>query len=155
VTKDDVPIDTLDELDDDVKTELKSIGVNSVSDLERVEKRGVDLKSVSRKGIDYGSLANIINKARRRQVPPQVTRAQTLTVADRRCVVVEGRNLSVSSDARFPIARIDGAPAEVVTATPTAVAVVPTRALSSRSKLQIALDPYAILSVNLRTRGAP
>ena len=151
VTTDDLSFDSIEELDEDVKADLKAIGVSSVSDLERVERRGVDLKSVSKKGIDYGSLAHASNKAKRRQTPPQVTRAQTMTVAGQPCIVLHGHNLSVQDDPHFPYAHIDGAPARVAEAGATRVALVPSRALSATSRVRMALDPYAILSLNIRT----
>jgi len=151
VTTEELSLDSIEELDEDVKADLKAIGVSSVSDLERVERRGVDLRSVSKKRIDYGALASAINKAKRRQSPPQVTRAQTMTVSGRPCIVLHGRNLSLQDDPRFPYAHIDGSPAQVADADATRVALVPSRPLSATSRLRMALDPYAILSLNIRT----
>jgi hypothetical protein len=155
VTMDDLSLDSIEDLDEDVKADLKAIGVSSVSDLERVERRGVDLNSVSKKGIDYGSLASAINKARRRKTPPQVSRVQTMTVRGEPCIVLVGRNLSVQDDPRFPFVHIDGVEARIAEADESRVAVVPTRPLAPTSRLQMALDPYAILSMTIRTRGTP
>jgi hypothetical protein len=72
VTKDDIAIEQLPDIDDDAKASLRKLGVKSVKDLEAMEERNVDIEKATDSKLDYGSLANIINKARRRRMAPTV-----------------------------------------------------------------------------------
>lgn len=153
VTSDDVPLEAIDGIDDETKSDLRAIGVTSVSDLENVRRKNVDLKSVSKKGTDYSTLANLINKAKRRTAPPQITRAQTVDVGGRAGVAIEGTNLVVHEEPPFPLVRVDGRAADVRAASPSRVVVVPSRELSSRSRFEIALDPYAVLHFEMNRHG--
>ncbi|MBL9027056.1 MAG: hypothetical protein JNL21_32975 [Myxococcales bacterium] len=153
VTADDVPLEAIEGMDDETKSDLRAIGVTSVKDLETVQRKNVDLKSVSRKGTDYATLANLINKARRRTAPPQITKAQTSTVGGRPALAFEGRNLVVRDEPPFPLVRVDGRPAAVHEASAERLVVVPQAALAPRSRFQIALDPFAVLNFEMNSRG--
>lgn len=151
VTRDEEPLESIPDLDDDTKSELRAIGVNSVSDLEQVQRRNVDIGSVAKKGTDYATLANLINKARRRQKPPEVARASTASIGGRVAVAVEGKNLFVQGESPFPLARINGHAAAVQSADRERLVLVPTRPLGRDNRLEIALDPYAIVNLNVRS----
>ena len=78
VSKNDIVIDTIDGIDEGTKKKLKKIGVSSVKDLEKMEKKNVDIEKISSgeggSGINYKNLANMIEKTRRAKFPPVITK---------------------------------------------------------------------------------
>lgn len=152
VTNDEVDIDQLEEIDEDAKQTLRRLGVRSSRDLERLEERNVDLETVTDRKLDYGSLAGVINKARRRQVAPSVAKALVRDGADGLVLALHGSNLDIApSLPAFPLARINGEPADVVASSPELVEVRidPHRLAGRRSRLDIALDPFAVVSMEV------
>lgn len=152
ITKDDVSIELLD-IDEEAKRELRKIGVNSAKDLERIEERNVDLEKVTDKKLDYGNLAGVINKARRREVAPAVHKVGVAKSADGPVLTVSGDNLAIATSMPgFPIAMIDGRRVEVVDSSPEGVRlrVDPERLRGRSSRLEIALDPFAVVSMELK-----
>jgi len=148
----DVTIDTLDDLDDDAKEALASVGVRNGRDLKRIRDRGVDLKTVtSNKSPDYSDLAALITRAHRQRTPPQVDAAQ-LSVEDRRLVLhIDGRNLSYSRSAPYPLALLDGQPRPVRFADAQRVSldVAGFRPRQGASRLTLALDPATVITMEL------
>lgn len=150
-SKDDVEIEMLD-IDEEAKRELQKLGVKSAKDLERIEERNVDLEKVTDKKLDYGSLAGVINKARRNEVPPTVKKASVTKSADGPLLTVSGDNLAIArSLPGFPIAMIDGERVEVVSCSrgDVRLKVDPERLRGRSSRLEIALDPFAVVSMEL------
>jgi hypothetical protein len=153
ITRDDVSIELLDDIDDESKASLRKLGIKSGRDLERVEERDVDLENVTKKKLDYGNLASIINKARRRQVAPTISRVGLARSQGETLLAVEGSNLVLAqSEGPFPIALLDGEPVEVVRATDRGVylKVDPERLAGKASELQIALDRFATMTLELK-----
>jgi hypothetical protein len=160
LSRDDISIDKLEGIDDEVKDSLRKVGVHSTRDLERLDQRNVNVERVvedktqGEKKLDYGNLANVINKARRRKFAPQLSVAQGRPDAEGLELVLKGNNLVVPGmrDERFPIALLNGERVEVLSATPDALHVrVPKgRVKSGTNHLAIALDPYAVVSVEVR-----
>jgi hypothetical protein len=150
---DDVTIDGLDDLDDDAKEALATVGVRTGRDLQRIAGRGVDLKSATgNKSPDYSDLAALITKAHRRRIAPVVDSAQ-LSVEDRNLVLhVDGSNLAVASSRGFPYALLDGDPRPVREAGPDRVSLdVPGYRPSGRpSRLTLALDPLTVITMELQ-----
>jgi hypothetical protein len=150
---DDVTIDGLDDLDDDAKDALATVGVRTGRDLQRIAGRGVDLKSATgNKAPDYSDLAALITKAHRRRIAPVVEAAQ-LSVEDRNLVLhVDGRNLSVASTRGFPYALLDGDPRPVREAGPQRVSldVAGYRPTDRPSRLTLALDPLTVITMELQ-----
>jgi hypothetical protein len=160
ISRDDISIDKLEGMDDDVKDSLRKVGVHSTRDLERMDQRNVNVEKVveektnGEKKLDYGNLANMINKARRRNFAPQLSAAQGLPDADGLDLKLRGNNfvLAGAADTRFPIALLNGEAVQVVSATPEALHIkVPQRCLKSGvNQLSIALDPYAVVNLELK-----
>ncbi len=153
ITKDDVSIELLEDIDEEAKASLRKLGIKSAKDLERVEEREVDLENVTKKKLDYGSLATIINKARRRQVAPTISRVGLSRSQGETLLALEGSNLALAqSEDPFPIALLDGEPLEVVRATEQGLylRVDPDRLAGKASELRIALDPFATMTLELK-----
>jgi hypothetical protein len=153
IQRDDVPLDDLEGIDDETRKSLERVGVKSARDLERMEERNVDLQKVTNTKLDYGGLANVINKARRRSLPPSVKQVAVEESAGQPVLAVIGENLAVAGSlADFPVARLDGRRVEVTASSPQAVELrVDPGELEGRArKLEIALDPFAVVSMDVR-----
>ncbi len=160
LSRDDIEIDKLEGIDDEVKDELRKVGVTSTRDLERLDRRNVNVEKVvedktkGAKKLDYGNLANIINKARRRKFAPQLSVAQNVADADGMALELRGNNFVVPGigDTRFPIAVLNGEPVQVLSATPDALRIrVPASGLKSGvNQLSVALDPYAVVNMEIK-----
>lgn len=152
VGRDDVSIEMLDDIDEEAKASLRKLGVKSGKDLERLEERNVDLEKVTNNKLDYGSLARVINKARRRDVAPSVSKVGMSQSGGQPVLAVEGDNLVIATSLpEFPIAMLDGERVEVVSSSLSDVRlrVDPKRLKGRSSKLEIALDPFAVVSMEL------
>lgn len=142
-------------IDKDTKKELRKLGVQSADDLQRVEKKNVDLKRVADTDIDYRSLANQIQKAQRSTAPP-VVRSVSLSRDDdgARALLVQGRNLAVHP--HFPpVAVIDGRLADVQSYDEAHVRIaLPTdRNLGKSTELVLTCDPFAVFKVRVKAEG--
>lgn len=150
--RDDVPIDEIEGIDDATKRSLETVGVKSARDIERMEERNVDLEKVTKSKLDYGGLANVINKARRRDLPPTVKHVAVGTSEGEPVLAVSGENLAVAESlSSFPVAQLDGRHLEVVSASPERLELrLDPATLEGRvAKLEIALDPFAVVSMDL------
>jgi hypothetical protein len=149
----DVTIEAIEELDPDTKEALESVGVRSGRDLQRVAARGVDLRSVTGRPVpDYGDLAALITRARRRRLAPRVD-AASLSVEDGAVVLaVEGRNLALQAEPGYPYALLDGRPVPVRSADAERLVLDASgyRPTSDRGRLAVALDPATIVTAELR-----
>lgn len=163
ITRDDIDIAGLEDVDDEVKNSLRKVGVHSTRDLERLEKRNVNLEKVVQDKtedghkFDYGDLASIINKARRRKISPRLVEASSAWGADNIHVVLSGSNfvLPQARDARFPVALVNDKPATVVKADFNALELsLPRRYVRpGANAVSVALDPYAVIRFDLRVPG--
>lgn len=160
LSKDDVSIELIDELDEETRDTLRKVGISSGDDLERMEKRNVDVEKILRrkeppgKRRSYKDLANLINKARRKEIAPRISRVQLDEGREGRQLSIEGDNLVLSRNLRaFPLALLDDQPIEVVRASDREVRMaVPEGALrSGSSQLKIALDPYALVTLEVKS----
>jgi len=154
VTKDDVRIDAIDEIDEDTRTTLREIGVTTGKDLERLETRNIDVGKASSKKLDYGRLANLINQARRRQLVPRVNRVSVSKSGDAMTLSIEGDNLALVGAGRgFPAAALNGQPAEVMAASKEQVQINLSRGhlMPGDNRLHVALDPYSVLRMELKS----
>ena len=150
--KDDLAIEEVEELDQKVKSSLQKMGVTSVSDLERMEKSNVDLEKMSDEKIDYGSLARLIQRSKRRKTAPKVNSASLHEEDGRVVLTITGEHLAESqSRPEFPRAVLGDAVLAVRSASPSSIsfdvehASLPDRPVA----LRIALDPNAVVSMNL------
>ena len=148
--KGDVPIEEMP-VDSTTKDKLRRIGVNSIADLKQIQQRHVDLKQVTGDDIDYSSLANQINQARRSDAPPRVS-GVSLSMSDgERCLVVTGQHLAV--DKAFPpVAVMNARLTKVLSASPSEVRVslAPDHRLKADNELILTLDPFAVVRLNVR-----
>ena len=159
IAKDDLSIDLVEEIDEDVRQSLRKVGVRSARDLERMERRNVDLEKVvgdkagPEKKTDYQDLANLINRARRRQVPPRVARVSGSRSLGQRLLKIEGQHLALAQSLEaFPVALVNDRPVEVVRADDRELQVaIPDGCLQSGSnQLKVALDPYAVMTLEIK-----
>jgi hypothetical protein len=152
-SKDDIAIEVVEDLDDQTKQELQRIGVTTVKDIERMEKRNVDLKRAGGGGgVDYNRLANIINRTRRRQQAPTVAKAMLVGDAERPHLAIEGANLATATSVgEFPIAQLNGVPVTFVSASARELRMVidPSVLRPGANELRIALDPYAVITLDV------
>ncbi len=161
ITKDDVPIEMIESIDEETRDELQKMGVTTNRDLERMELKNIDLQKVSKKKIDYGSLANLINQARRRELAPKVNNVSAAKSGENVILSLRGENLALSASAgadrgagggrKFPIAVLNDEEVEIVSASGEELRIaVRGGQLSGRSnQLKIALDPYSVVQMNL------
>lgn len=152
ITTDDISIDQLD-TDEETKQSLRRIGVTSGKDIERMEKKNIDLEKVGPKKLDYNNLARLIQQARRKQHVPavddiSVSRSDEETLVFR----IRGRNLAMSSSALdFPLAAVNNRRVSVLHATGDELRIaVPEEHLRDHgNQLQVALDPFSLLRMDV------
>lgn len=159
ITEDDISIDGIEEVDPEVREGLRRVGVRSARDLERLSRRGIAIDKVMAertpdRRVDYGELASMINRARRRTRSPGVHAVSMGRSPDE--WVLQGTNLFVpdwSDDAHFPLAQLNDRPVPVTRAGPTEMRLsVPDGALRrGPNRLTVALDPYAVMTLNVNT----
>jgi hypothetical protein len=154
----DMPIDAVEDLDQDVKDSLKSVGVTSASDLERMGERQIDLgqivadKTDGRKSVSYDKLASIIGKARRRRLAPTMKSLRARRSEDGYVLSLSGTRLaSESPEAGFPLALVNDRPVEILEAGPSLIKLgVKVDAMQQGKNLvRIALDPHAVVTLEI------
>ena len=148
---DDITIDVVDDIDDTTKRELQRIGVTTVKDIERMEHNKVDLKRAGG-AVDYSKLANIINRTKRRQSAPSVSKALLVQGEGSQHLALEGMNLALNAGAgEFPVATLNNVPVPVVSAGPREVrlSVEPGVLREGVNELRVALDPYAVIALDV------
>ncbi len=154
VRKDDVTVADLPTLDDDTKKTLTRAGVRSVGDLETMERRQVDLGKATGKHLDYGKLADEINRARRGASQPRVHNMSLSRAETNYVLSLTGRNLLLANaepEAPFPMALINQRPTRVIFASPEEIQLElqGDELKPGDNALAIALDPYAVIRMKL------
>jgi hypothetical protein len=164
--RDDIAIEDVEGLDSEVKDSLRKVGITSADDLDRIERRNVDVEKVIKRrddggeaaakpAVDYGNLARLIKKARRtRQFAPRVMGVDLDTVDGRRILTIRGKNLAVEASAArtFPIAVLDDERMEMVAASEHSLqlAIPDTKLQDHAAVLKVALDPYAVITMEIK-----
>lgn len=154
--RDDVGIDDIPDIDEGTRRDLRKVGVSSVKDLVKMEKKNVDLRKVNRKGVDYGKLAGLLKKARRGENPPKV-RAATLSFSGAEAtIVVEGSNLRLDLEYQ-PVAIVNGVLARTSTTEPHQLTIHPAADWKPEAgaDLVVALDPFTVCRVRIGASPAP
>jgi len=149
---DDVTIDVVEDIDPETRQDLQKIGVTTVKDIERMERNNVALKNVGGGNVDYTKLANIINRTKRRQQAPVVAKAMLLAGDDAPTLALEGTNLATTASVGdFPVATLNGEPVRVMAATPRELrlALPPGLLRDGANTLRVALDPYAVVTLDV------
>jgi hypothetical protein len=152
--KSDVKIDEI-AVPKETKKTLRKLGVNSVSDLKELQRKQVDLKHATDGDIDYGALANQIDKARRAQLPPAVTNVSfSMARGETPCLTVKGSNLSIDP-AFAPVAVVNGVLANVQSRSPSEIRIElgPAHNLSRRNDVILTVDPFAIIKLNVAAKS--
>jgi hypothetical protein len=72
ISKEDIAIDVIDDIDTETKQSLRKMGVTSVDDLKNIENKNIDIEKVSKKKVNYKRLADLIQKNRRKGLAPRV-----------------------------------------------------------------------------------
>jgi hypothetical protein len=147
----DIRLDAVEDLDQDAIEALESVGVRSGRDLQRVAARGVDLKSATgNKAPDYSDLAAMITKATRRGLTPRIHAASlSASSEDGRPVLhLDGQHLCLARTPGYPYALVDGQPVAVREAGADRISLEAPGA--SASRVAMALDPYALVTMELR-----
>lgn len=153
LTTNDVAIETVEGIDEQTKKSLKKIGVTSARDLERMERQNIDIEKVSDSAIDYRKLAQMIQRSRRRATAPRVKSASLTLHEGRPVLEIEGEHLGSGGHANWaPRAFLDGEEVPVREASERLVRidVDEERVGRGAGHLEIALDPYAVLRMNLK-----
>ena len=142
------------ELPERIQTKLKRLGIRSVEDLRRaVEDLQIDLDAHTEEQIDSDRLQPVLNQARRRQQEPVVFKARMSKVEGESVLILEGENLMVFPNSEeFPVAILDGERVPVIAASEDRVRlrVDRDRLKSQPGQLKIALDRYAVVTMNLK-----
>ena len=162
---------TLDEIDmpEPERRELQKLGIRSTDDLQHtVERRNVDLEKVTDNRVSYSNLANLINRARRQKKAPSVSRASLSEEQGKTVLTLDGENLALEPGAlalegealateqsweAFPAAALNNQAVPVLAASDRQLKLeMPPNQLQQQAKqLQVALDPYAVITMNLQT----
>ncbi len=159
---DDVDLEDIEDIDEETRSDLRSIGVHSANDLEQLERRNVNVegalkqkrvrKEDLRGGADYGNLANLIKRARRGPHAPSV-RSVSLGGAASEELALEGENLVMSFDLpNFPVATINDHHVAFLGGDARSLRLsVPPHVLhrSRANKLRVALDPYTLIHLEI------
>jgi hypothetical protein len=166
VTQDEVTLDDL-EMPEPERKELKKLGINSTEDLKRtVESRHVNLEEVTNQKVSYSNLANLIKKAHRQKRSPRVSNARLSQEQGQTVLILEGENLAIEPPAlpqdsqgfateqsrdEFPAAVINDEAVRVIAASDRQLKleVPPEKLKGASQKLKVALDPYAIITMDL------
>jgi hypothetical protein len=150
ITKDDVSLETIDEIDDDTKLSLRKIGVTSVKDLEIMENKNIDLEKVSGKNVTYQNLAGLLQKARRGKMPPSIKGVSLSLDEGAPVLVLRGDNLAL--DRKFePVVVFNDELATVLSADSREIRIgLPAKPSQKKgNELVVTLDPFAIFKINL------
>jgi hypothetical protein len=139
-------------IDPKTKSKLRKMGVNSVDDLQQIEKKHVDIQRASDNEIDYKTLANEIQKSRRSQTPPRVS-AVSLSVDEqnRPFLHVRGENLTLNPKYP-PVTVINNNLAEVLefNANELKILLSKDHITQAESELIMTFDPYTLVKMNIR-----
>jgi hypothetical protein len=139
-------------VDQKTRNKLRKMGVNSVDDLQQIEKKHVDIQRASDNEIDYKTLANEIQKSRRSQTPPRVN-AVSLSVdeQDRPFLHVRGENLTLNPKYP-PVTVINNNLAEVLefNANELKILLSKDHITQAESELIMTFDPYTLVKMNIR-----
>ena len=151
ITKDDISIEVIEDIDEDTKHSLKKIGVNSIKDLEKVEKKNVDIEKVSNKKVSYSKLANMLKKARRSSIPPLVRQASLSKWDQNNVIELLGENLAVEEKFE-PVAVVNGKLVDIVSSNEEKIGIKidPVLLAKKSNELVIVLDPYSVFKINIQ-----
>ncbi len=161
-TEDDLSLEDVEDLNEEVKESLRSVGVRSARDVERLSERQVDVgklvaeKTGNRLQVGYSDLAAVINKARRRKAAPRVGGLSLGHHGATLALSIHGENLATEGSGNgFPAACINGREVEIMEAGPSFLRLaIDTASLAAGDNpVSIALDPYAVVEFAMAWPG--
>jgi hypothetical protein len=152
-TANDVTIDSIEGLDEDTKKNLKKIGVNSVKDVEKIEKKNVALDKTGAVNTNYRNLTAMIEKARRAKIPPAVSKISVSKSIDGPVLELTGKNLSVARKYK-PVVVINDQLAEVLQhkADKLVIQMSAGQLKKDVNEVVVTLDPFAIFRMNIHAK---
>ncbi len=154
-SRDDVAIDVVDDIDEETRSELQKIGVTTVNDIERMERSNVDIKRAGG-NVNYGKLAGILNRTKRRLNAPSIAKAVLVNDDATRMLSLAGSNLATAASVgEFPIATLNNVPVPIVEADARQlrIALPPGLLREGANQLRVALDPYAVITLDVHVAG--
>lgn len=145
-------------LPEPAKKKLEKLGIRSAADLKTMEQQNVDIKKVTDNAVDdYQGLAGLLNQGRRKQMPPTVSQASLSQAEGKTILTLQGDNLAIAQSLdQFPVAAINNQPVEILSASDKElkIQINAHHLQGSQNQLHVALDPYAIVSMNLQVPKA-
>jgi hypothetical protein len=154
-SNDDVIIDDLD-IDNDLKKELKKVGVDTVRDMDRIKENNVSIKSsVDNSTINFNDLANKIRVAKERRKraasPPAIKKASLSKSLADNLIQLEGNNLHIFSDYE-PKAFINKKEVEILSINESLVELKASgeEPITETAHLTLFLDPFTIVKFKLK-----
>lgn len=139
-------------VDPKTRNKLRKMGVNSVDDLQQIEKKHVDIQRASDNEIDYKTLANEIQKSRRGQTPPKVS-AVSLSVDEQNRPFLHVRGENFTLNPKYPpVTVINNNLAEVLefNANELKILLSKDHITQTESELIMTFDPYTLVKMNIR-----
>lgn len=177
VKEGDITIDEVDDLEPELKTRLRRVGVNSARDLDRIAERQISLpvvvgrdaaepsdpssddgqmprkQSSDKSGVSYKKLADAIARARRQQSTPLVKSLEVIAAnKDAITIALSGDNLDdPSGAAEYPIAMLNGQDVAARRGPSDIIQIEIPRHLLQRgaNPISLAIDPVAVLDFEL------
>jgi len=162
MTKDDLSLEDVEGIEEEVKESFRKHGIKSTRDLKNLEQRNVDVEEIVKvkpgvKKTTYKDLADKINKARRNRLGPAISQVSFSRQAGSNLLNIEGSNLALTPNRDpFPQARLDGRVVPIVQANENNIQIQVDPAeieQSAGAQLQIALDQFAVIKMNLKTQN--
>jgi hypothetical protein len=144
------------EIDIDPKTrkQLRKFGVTSAEDIKEIENKNVDLKKVTNDEIDYGALANQIEKSRRGRNPPKVLSASlSMGEGGEPVLLIKGEHLAVNP--KFaPVAVVNEVLADVLSSNESTLAIKVDKShkLKRDNNVVLTVDPFAVVKFQMKER---
>jgi hypothetical protein len=149
ITRDNISIESID-IDPEMKKSLRTMGVSSVNDLEKIERKNVDLEKLGSKKVSYKNLADMINKSKRGNLPPTVSKVSLSLTEGKPVLIIDGKNLHV--DDKFPpVAVVNQKLANIIGSdvNQLRIELEPDNMRQGKNELVMTLDPYAIFKLEI------
>lgn len=152
ISRDDIAIEEMEDLDESDRQSLKKLGVKSVKDIQKLEERNVDLEKASNNRIKFTKLARLIERSRRNKYQPTVKSISMMEGKAENLIYLEGDNLML--DAAFePQAMLNGLPVIIKKADKNRVVLSLARKMMpfTATPLEVMLDADTVVKINLKT----
>ncbi|MEO1376338.1 MAG: IPT/TIG domain-containing protein [Cyanobacteria bacterium J06635_10] len=137
------------------KQHLKKLGIHSTQDLKRtIEEKKVDLGKTTKNKLNYSNLAKVLHKSHRSENPPKVSQASISQAQGKKILTLQGENLAIASSVdQFPAATINNQNVKVISANANELKleVEDNNIQGKQNQLKVALDPYAVFTMNLES----